>query len=128
MTEDDNKVVTMKVRVTPEFREKLATTAKENNRSMNAEIVDRLEKSFESTIFTNEQKIEYGKGFLSGTAEAFIILYTGILDGLKNSYINDPNPELFLEIEKYKFLIEKLKIIADNKDSTPLIHEINKLL
>ncbi|MBJ9739719.1 Arc family DNA-binding protein [Acinetobacter oleivorans] len=48
MNEDDNKVVTMKVRVTPEFREKLVTTAKENNRSMNAEIVDRLEKSFES--------------------------------------------------------------------------------
>lgn len=47
MNEDDNKVVTMKVRVTPEFREKLVTTAKGNNRSMNAEIVDRLEKSFE---------------------------------------------------------------------------------
>ncbi|WP_227558932.1 Arc family DNA-binding protein [Acinetobacter calcoaceticus] len=46
MTVDDNKVVTMKVRVTPEFREKLVSTAKENNRSMNAEIVDRLEKSF----------------------------------------------------------------------------------
>ena len=49
MSEDDNKVVTMKIRVTPEFREKLATTAKENNRSMNAEIVDRLEKSFKPT-------------------------------------------------------------------------------
>ena len=51
MNEDDNKVVTLKVRVSPEFREKLVSTAKENNRSMNAEIVDRLEKSF-STLPT----------------------------------------------------------------------------
>lgn len=55
MTEDDNKVVTMKVRVTPEFREKLATTAKENNRSMNAEIVDRLEKSFSQQLSQDDQ-------------------------------------------------------------------------
>lgn len=47
MSEEDNKVVTLKVRVTPEFREKIVNTAKENNRSMNAEIVARLEKSFE---------------------------------------------------------------------------------
>lgn len=47
MIDDDNKVVTLKVRVSPEFREKLVSTAKDNNRSMNAEIVDRLEKSFE---------------------------------------------------------------------------------
>ncbi|MDC5023925.1 Arc family DNA-binding protein [Acinetobacter baumannii] len=46
MSEDDNKIVTMKVRVTPEFREKIIASAKENNRSMNAEIVHRLEESF----------------------------------------------------------------------------------
>ena len=47
MSEDQNNIVTLKVRVTAEFREKIATTAKENNRSMNAEIVARLEQSFE---------------------------------------------------------------------------------
>lgn len=46
MSEDDSKVVTLKVRVTPEFREKIVNTAKENSRSMNAEIVHRLEQSF----------------------------------------------------------------------------------
>lgn len=46
MSEDQNNIVTLKVRVTSEFREKIATTAKENNRSMNAEIVARLEQSF----------------------------------------------------------------------------------
>ena len=47
MSEDQNTVVTLKVRVSPEFREKIVATAKENNRSMNQEIVARLEKSFE---------------------------------------------------------------------------------
>ena len=49
MSEDQNNIVTLKVRVTAEFREKIATTAKENNRSMNAEIVARLEESFART-------------------------------------------------------------------------------
>jgi len=57
MSEDDNKVVTLKVRVSPEFREHLVTTAKENNRSMNAEIVHRLEKSFESQSLDNVETI-----------------------------------------------------------------------
>ena len=47
MTEDQSAVVTLKVRVTPEFREKIVSTAKANNRSMNQEIVARLEQSFE---------------------------------------------------------------------------------
>lgn len=47
MTEVDNKVVTLKVRVSPEFREKITQEAKANNRSMNAEIVKRLEDSFD---------------------------------------------------------------------------------
>lgn len=115
MSEDDSKVVTLKVRVVPEFREKIISTAKNNNRSMNAEIVARLEQSFESSIFTEEQKIEYGKGFLAGTAEALTILYNGMLHGLENSYANDPTPELLLEIEKHKFLIEKFNVLAHSK-------------
>lgn len=52
MSDDDNKVVTLKVRVSPEFRELITDTAKANNRSMNAEIVDRLEKSFDQSSDT----------------------------------------------------------------------------
>lgn len=51
MSEDSNTVVTLKVRVTPEFREKIVETAKHNNRSMNQEIISRLEKSFEPDFF-----------------------------------------------------------------------------
>ena len=50
MSEDQNNIVTLKVRVTAGFREKIATTAKENNRSMNAEIVARLEQSFDEPM------------------------------------------------------------------------------
>lgn len=58
MSDEDNKVVTLKVRVTPEFRELITDTAKANNRSMNAEIVDRLEKSFnQSSDTANELDI-----------------------------------------------------------------------
>ncbi len=46
MSEDQNSVVTLKVRVTPEFREKIIASAKKYNRSMNAEIVHRLEESY----------------------------------------------------------------------------------
>lgn len=46
MSDDQSGVVTLKVRVTPEFREKIVDTAKQNNRSMNQEIVSRLEQSF----------------------------------------------------------------------------------
>lgn len=59
MSEDQNNIVTLKVRVTAEFREKIATTAKENNRSMNAEIVARLEQSFERV-----DQDEFDKGFV----------------------------------------------------------------
>lgn len=49
MPEDQSAVVTLKVRVTPEFREKIVSTAKANNRSMNQEIVARLEDSFKES-------------------------------------------------------------------------------
>ena len=54
MSDDQNSVVTLKVRVTPEFREKIVATAKDNNRSMNAEIVSRLEGSFSSNTEMDE--------------------------------------------------------------------------
>jgi predicted metal-dependent phosphotriesterase family hydrolase len=79
MTEDDNKVVTMKVRVTPEFREKLVTTAKENNRSMNAEIVDRLEKSFE-----NKQS-----SYIEAFTDAGVKIISHVMTSLKESGLSD---------------------------------------
>ncbi|USA54558.1 Arc family DNA-binding protein [Acinetobacter sp. C32I] len=79
MNEDDNKVVTMKVRVTPEFREKLVTTAKGNNRSMNAEIVDRLEKSFETN-----QSI-----YIGAFTDAGVKILSHVMTSLKESGLSD---------------------------------------
>lgn len=50
MSDEQSSVVTLKVRVSPEFREKIVNTAKQNNRSMNQEIVARLEESFEHNV------------------------------------------------------------------------------
>lgn len=50
MSDEQSSVVTLKVRVSPEFREKIVYTAKQNNRSMNQEIVARLEQSFEQGL------------------------------------------------------------------------------
>lgn len=68
MSEDDNKVVTLKVRVSPEFREQLVTTAKENSRSMNAEIVHRLEESFirESELKSRLNTVLKGQNLTNG--------------------------------------------------------------
>ncbi len=43
---DNLKHVTVRLRVTPELRDKIAESSKEYNRSMNADMVARLEKSF----------------------------------------------------------------------------------
>ena len=61
MSEDQNNIVTLKVRVTAEFREKIATTAKENNRSMNAEIVARLEESFNKGKSQDDELVDLKK-------------------------------------------------------------------
>lgn len=60
----NDEIVTLKVRATASFREKLALTAKENNRSMNAEIIARLEESFE----IKEQQ-EFDKAFVLSVIE-----------------------------------------------------------
>ncbi|WP_347455711.1 Arc family DNA-binding protein [Acinetobacter thermotolerans] len=60
MSEDQSGVVTLKVRVSPEFRERIVKSAKANNRSMNQEIVSRLEKSFEGDK-PEEQYVDISK-------------------------------------------------------------------
>lgn len=72
MSEDQNNIVTLKVRVTAEFREKIAATAKENNRSMNAEIVGRLEKSFDDAEdFAAKAELEAKVSYLEGVIKGY---------------------------------------------------------
>ncbi|MEJ5037629.1 Arc family DNA-binding protein [Acinetobacter johnsonii] len=110
--------VAYNLRLPQKLKDKIAESAKELNRSMNADIVARLEESFEGSTFTKEQKIEYGEGFLAGTVEALTALYSDLLGDLEKGYSNDPTPELFLEIEKYKFLIEKMNLLIHSKSKS----------
>lgn len=54
---DNPKHVTVRLRVPPELRDKIAASSEQYNRSMNADMVARLEKSFESeSPETNERR------------------------------------------------------------------------
>lgn len=54
---DNPKHVTVRLRVPPELRDKIAESSEQYNRSMNADMVARLEKSFESeSPETNERR------------------------------------------------------------------------
>lgn len=47
MNDEQQSVLTLKLRVTPELKQKIVESAEKYNRSMNADMVSRLEKSFE---------------------------------------------------------------------------------
>ncbi|MFW1859233.1 Arc family DNA-binding protein [Acinetobacter defluvii] len=47
---DNPKHVTVRLRVPPELRDKIAASSEQYNRSMNADMVARLEESFENGI------------------------------------------------------------------------------
>lgn len=57
--------VAYNLRLPPELKEKIAESAKEHNRSMNADIVARIEQSFSSS---HNEEIQYWKN------EAFDLL------------------------------------------------------
>lgn len=49
MENEDSKTITVKLRVSPELKQKIVESAEKHNRSMNADMVARLEKSFEDS-------------------------------------------------------------------------------
>ena len=56
---DNPKHVTVRLRVPPELRDKIAASSEQYNRSMNADMVARLEQSFEK-----DDAAEFDKGFV----------------------------------------------------------------
>lgn len=60
--------VAYNLRLPPELKDKIAESAKELNRSMNADIVARLEQSFEKPI-TNEYEVNDLRELLKQTIE-----------------------------------------------------------
>lgn len=66
------------LRMPEELRENLKSIAQENNRSLNAEIVARLQESFELS-FSNQEKVE-------NELEKVVGEFGKMLDELKNNY------------------------------------------
>lgn len=110
MSEDQNNIVTLKVRVTAEFREKIATTAKENNRSMNAEIVARLEQSFDSAKNYSEEEFERAvNNFLEGFFTASVQACQMSIDHLHAQYGDNLIGEQRLYLEATKLMQSQYK-------------------
>ncbi len=55
---DNPKHVTVRLRVPPELRDKIAASSEQYNRSMNADMVARLEKSFDEPMVFNPNDAE----------------------------------------------------------------------
>ena len=88
-----------KLRMPPELKEKLFASAKDMNRSLNAEIVARLEKSFES--FTTES-VDFAHGYLSAYLRMQTAIYYHAISDLEKEYNKNPSPEVVQELKKYK--------------------------
>lgn len=90
----------MKIRLPQELKEKILLSAGENNRSMNAEIVLRLESSFPETVLGDElpspeearKKADQAKENFKHYARKRVIETI-------NEYISTGNHEAFLSIE-----------------------------
>lgn len=55
---DNPKHVTVRLRVPPELRDKIAASSEQYNRSMNADMVARLEQSFDEPMVFNPNDAE----------------------------------------------------------------------
>lgn len=99
MSEDQNNIVTLKVRVTPEFREKIVETARTNNRSMNQEIVARLEESFEGKSLDHDFFQKNLHLFLASYCAGLESNYDEAIAQLKDSLTKTKDPEMIQYLE-----------------------------
>ena len=76
---DNPKHVTVRLRVPPELRDKIAESASSYNRSMNADMVARLEKSFSEQQSINLTRLEEEISRLSTEAREMRMLYIELL-------------------------------------------------
>lgn len=117
MSEESN-IVTLKVRVTPEFRERIVETAKTNNRSMNQEIVARLEESFDNKDIGQEFFQKNLHLFLSAYCAGLESNYDEAISQIEESLSQTKNPEMiqFLEhrLQVNKILKKEMNRLMKN--------------
>ena len=86
----------MKVRLPAELKEQLEVAAKENKRSMNAEVVHRLKESFKTLIHITYNDSD---GALSDSH-----LWKSFIEYSKH---DDENTKIFVNLFEQKFLLDK---------------------
>ncbi|WP_336930830.1 Arc family DNA-binding protein [Acinetobacter tandoii] len=115
MSDEQSSVVTLKVRVSPEFREKIVNTAKQNNRSMNQEIVARLEDSFSP----NSKQPIYLPENSAKDLNTILSLSFGTI--IKNLILNDVPLEVisrsFPDSQVFKEIIDMFKDLKKNEEN-----------
>ena len=65
MSEDHDKVLTLKVRVSPELKQSILESASANNRSMNAEIVHHIKNGLQKNKDKQNSFLSYDKDSLT---------------------------------------------------------------
>jgi len=101
-----------------ELKEKVAKSAKEHNRSMNADIVARLEESF-STI--NINNINFAKGYLLSYLRVLATTHYISMNELKKQYESNPSTDLLSQIDKHEFLFNEIMKLSEREE------ELNRL-
>lgn len=88
----------LKIRLPLELKDKITESASEFGRSINADVVARLEGSFKENSYSEEEFDNSINKFLSGFFIAGANMQRMIEKGLKEKYSQSPNEELRLEI------------------------------
>ncbi|WP_228144774.1 Arc family DNA-binding protein [Acinetobacter sp. ANC 5600] len=109
--------VEYKMRMTQDLKDKIVESAKEHNRSMNADIVARLEESFTKS-FT--ESVDFAKGFLNSYLQIRATTYYSSMIDLKEQYEKEPSTELLYEITKYEILFNEMMKLAQREEELRL--------
>lgn len=114
-----------RVRLPPELRDNIAESAKAHNRSMNADMVVRLEQSFSGLsetsslerareTFLNNQtnNLNYHLGCLEGKISACNYIVQAIKNGTGKKYDNDEDMQK--ELFKFNIILEQAVVEKQN--------------
>ncbi|MCL5767347.1 Arc family DNA-binding protein [Acinetobacter sp. ANC5681] len=105
-SENNSHVITVKLRVSPELKQKIAISAKAYNRSMNADMVARLEQSFDNE--SEYSPLRFSDEELAEKLNRIEKIFSNIdVDKFEEDYSKFSNT---VDWEKAKKLEEKRKI------------------
>lgn len=118
--------VEYKMRMTQDLKEKIVDSAKEHNRSMNADIVARLEESFNQPEFDKRMIYFSMAGFFLGLRSRYLEELSQLNLKLKTTTDEEEVHKLNSEIFKNKILLKETNALIDQGDyENTFYREIN---